>query len=260
MKRIRLLVIMILISTILTGCSVEYNLNVSSDTIKEEIIVTDNITSKRTSEAILKHYNKWYPTYVNYIKDGESIPLPNFDKKYNNIDYHSKSINEINSGYQYKYLYNHDIDEYYDSYVLANTFMDTTVQKTGTTLVLKTSEESFLCNYDYFDSLKVNITIDHKEYELNYTNTKNINNNTYTWIINRNNCKNNQIILTLNKNLDDITNNDNIIDNNKDKVNIDKTSDYAMYIFFGILLVLILIGYFIFKKIKAKTEDFDIDD
>lgn len=252
MKRIKLLIIMILISTLSTGCSVEYNLEVSSDTIKEEIIVNDNITSKRTSETILNHYNKWYPTYVNYIKTGESIPLPNFDKKVEGIKYYDKSITEIDNGYKYKYLYTHNIYEYYDAYVLASTFMDATVQQKQDTLVLKTSKENFLCDYDYFDSLKVNITIDPKEYELNYTNTKNINNNTYTWIIDRNNCNDSQIILTLNKVIDNQADNPNI--------NIAKSSEYTMYIFCGIALIVILIGYFISKKIKAKSEDFDIDD
>jgi len=254
MKRIKMLLIMILISIISTGCSVEYNLEINSNTIKEQIIVNDNITSKRTSEDILKHYNKWYPTYVNYIKNGESIPLPNFNTKVDGIEYYNKSIVETNNGYKYTYSYDHDIEEYYDAYVLANIFMDTTVQKTYSALVLKTSKENFLCNYDYFDSLKVNITIEPKDYKVNYNNADSVNNNTYSWIINRNNCKNSQIILTLNKNFDDITNKNDI----KDK--IDKNNDYAMYILCGILLILILIGYLIFKKIKAKTEDFDIDD
>jgi len=255
MKRIKLLVIMILISVLSTGCSVEYNINISSDTIQEEIIVNDNITSTRTKGDILKEYNKWYPTYVNYMKGYESIELTEFDKKYDNIKYYDKSITEINNGYRYKYLYTHNIYEYYDAYVLTSTFVDTTVQQSRDTLVLRTSKENFLCNYDYFDSLKVNITIDPKVYELNYTNTNNVSNNTYTWIINRNNCNDSQIVLTLNK----VINND-INEDNKQNINIVKSNDYAMYIFCGILLIIILIGYFIFKKIKRKSEDFDIDD
>ena len=256
MKKIKLLLIMILISILSTGCSVEYNLNVSSDTIKEEIIVNDNITSKRTKETILSHYNKWYPTYINYIKNGESIPLPNFDKKYDGIEYYDKSINEINNGYKYKYLYTHNINKYSDAYVLANTFVDTTIQQNYDSFVLRTSKENLLCQYDYFDSVKINITVDPKIYNLNYTNAYNKKNNTYTWIINRNNCKNNQIIITLNKIM-----NNNEIDNipKKDKV-INKKNDYLIYIFWGILIVIVTIGYFIFKKIKLKSEDFDIDD
>lgn len=255
MKKIKLLVIMILISLLTTGCSVEYNLTVSSDTIKEEIIVNDTITSKRTKETILKEYNKWYPTYVNYIKSGESIPLPNFDKKYNGIEYYDKSINEINNGYKYKYLYIHDINDYHDAYVLASTLKDITVQQNFDSLVLRTSKEKFLCKYDYFDSLKVNVTIDPNVYEINYNNATSVRNNTYTWVINRNNCNDNQLILTLNKII-----NDDIYEDKDQDINTVKYNDYAIYIFCGILLVLVLIGYFIFKKVKAKTEDFDIDD
>lgn len=254
MKRIKMLLIIILISLLSTGCSVEYNITVNSDTIKEEIIVTDKVTTKRNKETILSHYNKWYPTYVNYLKGSESIPLPNFNKKYDGIEYHNKNIIEINNGYKYTYLYEHKIDNYYDSYALANTFKDTTIQQNGDSLVLKTSKESFFCKYDYFDSLKVNITIDPTAYELNYTNTKNINNNTYTWVISKNNCNNSQIILTLNE----IKSSDDIVEVQK-KVN-KKENEYIIYIFWGIVLIIVTIVYFIVKKYKQKLEDFDIDD
>lgn len=255
MKKIKLLIMMILLSTILTGCSVEYNLMVNKDTFEEEIIVNDQITQTRTKEAILKHYNKWYPTYVNYNKNAESIPLPNYDKKYEGIEYHNKEIKEISNGYQYKYSYIYDINDYYDAYILANTYSDATIQQSPKTLVLKTSKQNFLCNYDYFDSLKVNITIDPKNYEINYTNANTNNNNTYTWVINRKNCKNSQIILTLNEK-ENVINNDTV---DKEEINI-KINKYSIYIWYGIILIIVLIVYFIIRKKQKKLDDFDIDD
>ena len=96
MKKRKLLILIILILTITTGCSIEYNITINKDTIKEEIIVDDIITTTRSKEKILEHYNKWYPTYVNYMKTEEKIPLKNFNKKYQGIEYYNKSIKEIN--------------------------------------------------------------------------------------------------------------------------------------------------------------------
>jgi hypothetical protein len=47
---------------------------------KEVINVDDYVTLKRSEQDILNHYNTWYPTYVNFIEDGESIEIENFDE------------------------------------------------------------------------------------------------------------------------------------------------------------------------------------
>lgn len=253
MKKINLLFILFIITITCTGCSIEYNINITEKNIEETIIVDDYITSNRTKNDILTHYNMWYPVFVNYITEGETIELTDFSQKVNGIEYYEKSINEINSGYRYNYKYNYKIDEYYDSYALASSFIDTTVHETGTVLVLKTSKKNLLCNYDYFDSLKINISIDPKAYKLNYTNTTNINNNTYTWNFNRNDCENSQIVLTLDK-INDVK----PYAEPKEEDNL--LSRFALYIFFGIIIILILIGYSIYNKIKIKNANLNEDD
>ena len=107
----------------------------------------------------------------------------------------------------------------------------------------------------------MNITIDPKIYKLNYTNSTNINNNTYTWYLDKNNCNDGEIILTLdkiNKMDNEIINPDNSEEDKKNQQN--KKNDYTIYIFCGILIILILLGYHIFKKMKNKSESFDLDD
>jgi len=253
MKRKKLLFLIILILITCTGCTVEYNINITKDSIEETINVDDIVMSNRTESDILKHYKMWYPTYVNFIPKGESIEIEDFSEKVDGIEYHEKSIKETYDGYSYTYRYKHNIDNYYDSYVLASTYQDTTIYKGYDSLVLKTSDNNFLCDYNYFEKVKVNITIDSSVYKLNYTNTSNINNNTYTWILDRNNCNDSQIILTL-----DRINNVNINPNNE--IPKEENKEYILYIFCIILIVLILIGYLIFKKLKNKNEKFDIDD
>lgn len=261
MKKVKLLCLMILIGITCTGCTVEYNLDISKNSIEETINVTDYTTSTRTKTDILNHYNQWYPTYVNYIPEGETIELEDFNQKADGVEYYEKSIEETDNGYKYTYKYIHQIDKYYDAYVLASTFLETTVYEGSDSLVIKTSDKNFLCDYDYFENVKVNITIDPEVYKLNYTNASNINNNTYTWTLDRSNCEDSQIVLTLDKeiNYDDFLGED----TNDDKNNTGDTknaTDYTMYIFCGILILIIILGYFILKKIKEKSEKIDLDD
>ena len=260
MKRVKSIFLVILILLTCTGCSVEYNINITKNNIEEVITVTDYITSNRTKTDILNHYNMWYPTFVNFIKEGESIEIEDFNEKVDGIEYHDKNIKEVDNGYEYTYKYTYDINEYYDSYALASTFLETTIHKKNDNLVIRTSKEHFLCDYDYFDSVKINITIDPEVYKLNYTNTKNIRNNTYTWILNRNNCSDGEIVLTLNeiKQNNSIDNTNKDIDNNNKKENF--LSNSAIYIFCGILILIILIGYKIFQHLKNKNDNFNEDD
>ena len=255
MKRIRRFVLLIILMLTCTGCTIEYNIDITEDTIEEVLNVTDYITSNRTSQDILKHYNTWYPTYVNFLENKESIEIEDFSQKVDGIEYHNKSIKETYDGYSYTYSYKYPIDKYYDAYVLANTFLETTVHQGNNTLVIKTDKKNLLCQYDYFDSIKVNITIDPNIYTINYTNSQNIKNNTYSWTLDKSNCNNSQIILTLDK-----IQKDNEIIDNPSNIQKNNNNDYTMYIFFGILILLILIGYFIYTRFKQKNENFDIDD
>lgn len=260
MKKIKLLCLIFLILITCTGCKMKYSINITKNTIEEKININDYITSTRTQKDILEQYNNWYPTYVNYITEGETIEIEDYSYKQEGIEYHNKNINMLSNGYNYKYSYIYPINKYYNAYSLALTFVDSTFQNNYDSLILRTSKENLLCNYDYFDSVEVNITIDPKVYKLNYTNTKNIKDNTYIWNLNRNNCKDSQIILTLNKITEYTDNNTSENkDNGNNKLNINKTNDYTMYIFCGILLVIVVIGYFILKKLKLKTNNFDID-
>ena len=58
MKRIKMLMMIVLMFTLTTGCSVEYNIIVNKDKIKEEIIVNDIVTSTRNKNTILDAYTK----------------------------------------------------------------------------------------------------------------------------------------------------------------------------------------------------------
>ena len=250
MKKIKLILLILIVITC-TGCSVEYNININENNIEESIYVTDHISSIRTKKDILNHYNMWYPTYVNFITEGETIEVEDFNEKIDGIEYHNKNITELNNGYKYVYNYIYPIDKYYDSYVLASTFIETSIHRDSEKIVLRTGKKNLLCQYDYFENVKINIKIDPEIYKLNYTNSNNIENNTYTWILNKNNCDDSQIILTLNKKED----NEEIDLNIKNKNN--KENGYIFYIFLITIILIIYLGYKWFLKFKEKNNDIE---
>ena len=88
MKNVKLLFLLTVIIMMCTGCSVEYNINITEENIEEIINITDNITENRTKTDILNHYNMWYPTFVNYVEDEESIELEDYSEKAENVKYH----------------------------------------------------------------------------------------------------------------------------------------------------------------------------
>ena len=69
---------------------------------KEVINVTDYITTYRSQQDILEHYNTWYPTFVNFIKSGESIEIEDYNKKIDGILLYNRiSIFKILKLYNY---------------------------------------------------------------------------------------------------------------------------------------------------------------
>lgn len=243
-----------------TGCTVEYNLNITKNNIEETISVNDYQTSTRTKKDILNQYNKWYPVYVNYITAGESIEIEDFSQKVEGIEYHNKTINQISNGYKYTYRYTYPINKYYDSYILASTYNENNVHKRSNSLVLKTGKDNFLCGYDYFERAKINITIDPKVYKLNYTNAQSQKNNTYVWTLDRNNCNDSEIILTLDIIDNSLENSSNsLTSSNPSKSNISKSnqSNYYLYIFFAILIIVTYFGYKWFMNLKDKNNNID---
>lgn len=265
MKKLKILLLSILIILTCTGCTVEYNINITKNNIEETINVIDYQTNTRTKQTILKQYNMWYPTYVNYIPDGESIEIEDFSQKVDGIEYHSKSIIELNNGYKYTYKYTYPIEKYSNSYILASTYNETTIHKRSDSLVLKTSKDNFLCGYDYFEQAKVNITIDKDVYKLNYTNADYQKNNTYTWILDQNNCKDSEIILTLdttNNLLNSSSNNsssslNSSSNSNNNSNNNNNLNNYLIYIILGIFILIIYFGYKWFLDFKERNNNID---
>lgn len=246
MKRINRVMILVSILTMCSGCSINYNIDITADTIKENIEITDLASPERTKQDIYNEYDLWYPTYINAF--GDQLLEYDNTNKIDGVEYHNKTIKEINNGYYYTYKYNYPIEKYGNASTIREVYAKKQFYIDNSSITINTDSINLLCNYSYFDELNVNITIDSEIYKVNYSNADSINNNKYSWKLNRTNCEDSKIILTLDK----------IIDKSTTK-SVDEP-DYIVYILYGILILIILIVYFIFKKLKEKNEKMDLDD
>lgn len=248
MKRIKNSLLIIILLLVCSGCTINYNLEINKDTIDEVIEVNDIVMNDRSKEAIYNDYQSWVPVYINI--DDETLITDDMNIKIDGIDYHEKEIRELPNGYEYTYKFTYPINKYNDAATLREVFTKRKAFSTNDYLILKTDHINLLCNYPFFESLNINIKVADDSYKLNYTNGT-INNNTYSWILNRDNCNNSEIIL----NLDKVTHK---TDNKNDNLKQDnKNSNYTYYIVLGIIIIFIVAGYLIFNKISHDANIMD---
>lgn len=243
MKKRIILLIMILLLT--TGCTSEYNLTIDNNVYQEKVNI-NGITSDELS---------------NLNRDWQ-IPI---DKdEYNNISGDPSSEIKI-TGDTYSYnvsgnnlTFNYDFTRstLNNSTAISICYDKATITNYEDSIVISTSSKVTCFNkYPYLTSIKVNITTDKS---VTSHNADSVNGNTYIWNINKGNSTNKSINMIINNQEDDSQsqttpgNNTNIESENKSK-------DYTLYIFCVILLIVLLLGYFIFKKIINKNND-EMDD
>lgn len=174
MKKI-VLVISILF---LTGCTVEYNLHFSSDSIKEQITIIPETNQEQENTKTLEKTE-----YFAIIDKNRNLP---YEVKQNKIGNYTS----------YTYTYDYGFSEFkqssftrcYDAY---------TILEENNIISLNTSKK-FNCmvyNYNKIDNIKINITTDYKVIE---SNADEINGNVYTWNINNSNYENKSIKFSYN--------------------------------------------------------------
>ena len=257
MKRIKGIIFALVLVLLCSGCQVKYNLEINESEIIENIMVNDTLINGRSSKSILSEYNSWMPVYDN-IEDPDLIrDSDDNGGKISGIEYHEKSITNINNGYYYTYKYTYPINKFSHANSLRLAFGKPIVYDGGSYINLRTNNENALCNYDYFESLQVNIKVDLNKYTVSNNNAHKINGSTYTWNLNRNNCNDSIISLTLNK----INNSTFVTTTSSNNGNTQKSSrgldNYVLYIFLGIMVIVIILGYRWFMNMKERDNGVD---
>ena len=188
MKKI---IILISFLILLSGCTVNYNLTIDENNIKENIVVVDNITEGRTKEDIVSFYNNWYPVYLyEGIIDDYSIKLD--DATY----YNKGNLIETDNGYNYSYTYNHKIDDYKNTTIWNLYLLNNTLSNTSKNITIYSGKGMQLFNKSFITNLNVHITT---SLPVSSHNADRVEGNTYIWEYNLSNYRNKSVELVLNK-------------------------------------------------------------
>lgn len=182
MKKILILSLLIIL---LTGCNVTYNIELTDDIVNDKIEISG---SRDMFVEYSKDENK-----TNYISD----ILFRIENNRNNLT-KQKFINRDTL----KYVYSGNIE--YNDILFLTPFSRWCYDEASMFLedenkVIFTTSDKFLCYdlYSELENVKVNIT---SKYDVIENNADEIQGNTYTWIINRDNKDNKKIYIKIDKN------------------------------------------------------------
>ena len=247
MKRKIILLLLIIIS--LSGCSINYDLNIEDDKIVELTTMTQQEDNNFSSNYIMSSYNSEYPIFI----DEEFLYYAPTEKIDGNT-YYEKSINENNGLYTARYKANYDFNNYSKSRFLDTAYKHYAIgydNNEKTYYIMANDLKIFSYNKN-IDNITVSINLNN--YEVIESNHQRKNNNKYIWSFDKNNPG------TINIKFRKISSSNQATNPNSQPQPInDNTNkhDYTMYILSGILLIIFLIGYSIYKKITGKDDSID---
>ena len=209
-------IIVVLISLLLlTGCTIDYNLVIDKDSIKETITGT-----AYKEEYEVREEDSGLNLFYTYIND-DINPLISGDGLY------TKDINEIDNGINYKYdfIYKNNYDK---SKIINSCFENSNVKETDTYYSIELSGE-FYCLYS--DKININVI---SNYVVLENNAKEVNGNKYSWVI-------------------DDSSNVNIFLNISKKIKYEepsKTKFISTFQLVGLIIFVVLTGitYFLYRK------------
>lgn len=195
MKKIKLIVLCAVI-VLLSGCTANYNIEIESSGISEDLSVYEdnqnnlnssidsdsNYTMRDAFESAIGGYQKVY--YDEYANDD--------DAKLSNVEYYNISrIGGDGLGVKYSYRYKNN-ENYQRSFAVHNCYDLFKVYKESGTLKI-TSGNKMGCfdKYQFLDRVKVSVTT---EYKVTNHNADQVIGDQYVWNITKNNADNKPII------------------------------------------------------------------
>ena len=176
MKKILMLSFLMII---LTGCSANVNLTITSSTIEEEVIVNAYSDSTKTKEQVYSSFRKNIPAFINSpFSDTEP------DVQQPGVKYYSRREQDLGSGYSFNYSYKFNFDEYKNARTVSLGFDSKTIQRNSVDKNIMISTDSSGLNYfDLYSSLD-SVTINIKTpYTVLENNADIVNGNVYSWIL-----------------------------------------------------------------------------
>ena len=244
MKR-KKLILAIFIVLCTTGCTVDYNLVIEDNKIKETTTFHQESSDTDEKSYMYSQYLEEYPIYID-----EEYLYYDPNKKVEGNTYYDKSITDDSNGYNATYKAEFKIKEYDRSRFFNDAFAN---RSSG-------YDKNERCYYIIADKLKIfeqenninhiNVSINIVGYKVIESNQDSVNNNIYTWSFDKSDKERKNITIKFKKENSNIE-----IDPSDNKTEPNKVdSKYTMYIFYGILLLVIIIGYLIFRKMKQSND------
>ena len=238
MKKTLILLILILFTT---GCTCEYNLNIVGNNYSE------TVTINADNEEELSQFNvDWkIPTdeeeYNIGLKEGVT---PTYQSEL----YDYKLLNNTLT-----FSHNFDSDSITKSSAVSNCYDMLTVKEYKTALIISTSTK--LNCFDYYPELnRITVVIGVDKDVLSH-NADYVNGGKYIWYLDKSNVDRKPINMTIDNKPKEAEETPNNKTQNKQKdKDIKDAPDYTMYIFSGILLIVMLSAYYLYNKMKNKNE------
>lgn len=171
MKKLILLVISLVI---LGGCTVEYNATLTKDDVIENVLINGT------------EYN--VPTTA-YIDDQGASET---NEKIPGVEYYDI----VNSNNSVKFKYTFPYDKYHLSRAVNYCYDNVTINeiKENSYFLYTSIKNACLNYYEDLEEIEINLNIS-SDFKVTKNNADMVNNNTYTWVINRNNYNNKSIEL-----------------------------------------------------------------
>jgi len=179
---------------LLCGCTAEVNLEVKNDRVRENVTINAIPEGDYTMDRLPLAFRNFIPAYAkDVLADAEP------DTKKSGVSYYERKQEQLTNGYKFIYSYNFKLNNYKEARTVKNGFRSSNiyVDNVEKTILLSTDNSGLLYfeDYPFLTDVTVNIKSDYKVVE---SNADYVNDNVYSWELNRNN-NNKNIYLLLDK-------------------------------------------------------------
>ena len=196
--------ILILITFLMCGCTAEVNLEITDSEIREGVDIIFYQNAIYPKDIIRTSFRNYIPIYASdeIVDTDLDVPAPD-------VTYYQKEETDLGNGYKFNYKYNFDILDYNNARTIRGAFRSYNVSLDGDIISLSTDDDGIIYFNDYplLEEVKINIKTD---YYVEENNADSVNNNTYTWIFNKDSNKSINMLIDTTRSanysvMDDIT-------------------------------------------------------
>ncbi|MBD8922271.1 hypothetical protein EGR52_02465 [bacterium] len=239
------IIILLLISFIFSGCSVNYNLYIDDEKFVENFGVIAEENEQYSKDDYMYKFNEEYPIYID-----QEYKYYNPYEKDNDFTYYNKSYRESNNGYIFNYDTEYSYKNLNRSRVLNTAFENFSFNYNSQEQYFYFSCNDFILNQDNnFSSIKVTISFS-ENIDVISTNADTFENQKYCWNFSDNVNDNIQLQYKIKK-VDNTTPKKNDSSDNSDQENSLSTlvnNNIGIVLFLSILSLIVVI--YLIIKIK----------